>query len=183
MSFVIQFIILLFKIALLASFYATIGWFWIFFLSKLYPEWRITKLMKRKVLLWFSLGILWSVLLFCYSFSYWGYAGLGSRKRIPVGYGKEMIQTELMIDEESPECSKWQQHERYIFGVLRTFESEDPAIYIIWDLKSDAIKEFKSAKDYEKNAISLGVLKPYAFKGFQEHYANYWWGWKLIFLP
>ena len=183
MGFLIQFIILLFKIALLASFYATISWLWVFFLSKLYPNWRCAKWMNKKIASWFVLGFSWSVLLFCYSFSYWGYAGLGARKRIPVGYGKEMIQTELMIDEESPECEKWMQQGHYIVGVLRKFETTDKDIYIVWDLKVNEAKEFNSKEAYLKVVTSLKVEQPLKYKSFQEHYSTYWWGWRLLFLP
>src|SRR5690606_29163969 len=78
-------IYLIIKIAFLATAYAILTLLILYILSQLTKIKWIKKIMQHKFKSWFGAGFIYSIIFFCYAFSYRGYAGLGDYFCIPAG--------------------------------------------------------------------------------------------------
>ena len=81
----IHFLFTLFKIAMLASLYATIILLILIILNKSINSSLLKNWMNRKLLIWWLNGFIVSVGLLFFSLSYWGNHGFGDSSRIPIG--------------------------------------------------------------------------------------------------
>ena len=81
------------KISILGCLYATLIIYLLKLISKFKSNSWIEKILNRKKRAWFVIGFLVSISLFIFLFSYWGNHELGDSARIPLGYDKEISNT------------------------------------------------------------------------------------------
>lgn len=185
---------LVIKIAILATVYATITLIILLFLSKKTQVNWIKKIMQLKLITWLTTGFLYSIILFCYAFSYWGYAGIGDYFCIPAGNG--FVVSSIDAQENSYFEPNRKENYRQVYmnnfiikngkvcGEFLGFNSDDCSdCFIVFDTKTEKILQFNSAKKYSIFAAKNGLPQQQNFKSFGDNYQNYWGGIKNLFLP
>jgi len=81
-----QFIFVLIKISILGCIYATLALVTFKIIGQYKPDSWFYKVSRKKLRLWFLSGLIISVGLFGFMFTYWGDRGLGDWARIPLGH-------------------------------------------------------------------------------------------------
>jgi hypothetical protein len=151
--------------------------------------------MQLKFMTWFATGFLYTILLFSYAFSFWGYAGLGDYFCIPVSNGFVVSS----IDAQTTSYFEPDKGEKYSRQALMTnFAIKDNKIcgdflgfnrddcvdcFIVFDTKAEKVYEFNSSKNYMTFANKNNLPHQQDFKSFNENYRSYWSGLKNWFLP
>src|SRR5690554_8216401 len=100
MEVIIGFIGSLIKIGVLSSIYAllVLGFFRI--IGNIRPTSWFNKISTKKLRFWFISGFFFSVGLFFYLFSYWGFHGFGDGPRIPIGHDVIVRSEERRVGKE-----------------------------------------------------------------------------------
>lgn len=193
MEFLIGFIGSLIKIGILASIYALFIVLVFKAISKKIPNSQFRKILEKKSQLWLVSGLIISLLLFIYLFTYSGNHGFGDGPRIPIGHGVIMDNTnwdqygyirELQTsDSMNVETTTFKVKNNILCGNLDSGFYDYKNLYFVYDLQNKSLLEFKSQKDYEYFATKHNLPLPNEFKSFRENYWDYWGGWRLILLP
>jgi hypothetical protein len=193
MEVIIGFIGSLIKIGILSSTYALLT-LWIFrLIGKLKPNSWFDKVSIKKLRLWFISGLVFSIGLFFYLFTYWGFHGFGDGPRIPIGHGIivdntnwdeygyiEEIQTS---DNKKIEMTKFKVSGDKLIGNLNSWFYDYKNSFFVFDLDDKVLTEFKTVKDYEDFALKNNLSLTHELKSFRENYLDYWAGWRMWFLP
>ena len=93
MEVLFHFIFQLIKIGILASIYSIIIIGILLLFEKVKSNDYLKKIKSQKINSWFSFGFIISILLFIFSFTYWGNHGLGDGPRIPIGHWETIENT------------------------------------------------------------------------------------------
>jgi len=192
MEVIIDFIGTLIKIAILSSIYAllTLGVFKL--IGRLRPNSWFDKVSIRKLKLWFISGLIFSVGLLFFLFTYWGFHGLGDGPRIPIGHGVIVDNTNwdeygyIHVAETSDsmkiEMTKFKVVNDKLVGNLQSGFYDYKNAFFIYDLDKKVLTEFKTLKDYEDFAIKNKLPSSNQFGSFRQNYLDYWGGWRFWFL-
>lgn len=182
------------KIAILASIYAGLTLLALYIFSKRTKRNWLARLMSKKILIWFMIGFIYTVALFIYAFSYWGYSGLGDYSCIPIGNG-------LVVSSIDALDGSWFEPDRVqysrqaniinfaiknntICGEFKGFNSSScDNCFIVFDAKTEKISEFYSPTEYAAFATKNNLPQHGQVKSFIENYKEYWGKLKAIFLP
>lgn len=176
----------------MGSLYATI----IIYLLKLISTFRsntwIDKILKRKKRTWFVIGFLVSISLFFFLFSYWGNHELGDSARIPIGYNKEILNTNWTKyanfegiksqDGNDIYTTKFKIDGNKLCGNFDSDFYDYKNSYFIYNLESNLLTEFKSEIEYNIYAAKNGMPQTKEFLTFEDNYRNYWNGWRFWLL-
>jgi hypothetical protein len=150
--------------------------------------------MNKKKLSWFCAGFVYTIALFIYAFSYWGYSGLGDYSCIPIGNG--FVVSSIDALERSwfePDRVKYFRQadiinfaikDNAVCGEFTGFNSTDcKNCFIVFDTKTEKIFEFHTLREYSAFATKNNLPQHERFKSFIDNYTEYWGGLKAIFLP
>ncbi|MCX6180421.1 MAG: hypothetical protein NT150_00645 [Bacteroidetes bacterium] len=179
-------IFMLLKIAILAVAYATIVLIVLYILSKTTKLKLAEKWMQSKFLTWWLTGLIFSIVLFFYAFSYWGNHGLGDSSCIPVGYGQTIYCGDGVYTYfyENPDGSSYQRHiNNFSISDEYLCAEQDKNKYVVFNLETSQTTELQNKEEYEKFAIKNNLPATTDFKEFYFHYNNYWNGWRFYLLP
>lgn len=183
-SLLVHFIFLLFKISILGCFYATFFLITFKIIGNNDPEGWFAQVTSKKMKFWFKAGFLTSIFLFIFSFTYWGYHGLGAYSRIPLGYGKEMARMDFMNDSDGPDCAKYSVKDEFVCAIERVIDATDmdKKTYLVWNLRTDKVLYFDTLESYTKHATANNLPLAKYFISFDQQYLNFWYGWRFFFL-
>lgn len=193
MEVTIDFIVTLFKIAVLSSIYAFLI-FWIFkFIRKTKPNSWFDKVSSRKLRFWITSGSCISVGLLLFLFTYWGFHGLGDGPRIPIGHGVIVdntnwdeygyIHAAQTFDGMKIEMTKFKVVNDKLIGNLESGFYDYKNSFFIFDLKHKLLTEFKTQKDFEEYAMKNKLPLSNELRTFKQNYSAYWGGWRFWLLP
>ncbi|GAB4024088.1 hypothetical protein [Spirosoma gilvum] len=182
MDVLFHFIFTLFKIAILASLYATVVWLTVYLTGKINPDSWFGRVPKAK--LWLRSGLIVSLFLFVNLFSYWGDHGLGDNARIPIGHGKSVGQingaqtyiTPSGYDHEMLEIKKYAVTDSFLFAKAPRDTWEQRGEVIVWDLQTDEVAFLKYSSEIDSYKAKNKIDEPLEFLDFAGHYSNYWSG-------
>ena len=186
-NFIFEFI----KISILGCLYATLTLVTFKIIGRYKVDSWFDKVSRKKLRLWFLGGLIISLGLFGYMFTYWGDHGLGDWARIPVGHWRQVIEvdgTRAAIQETNYEngnmieIEKFEYSSDFLCGKTQEDISKYPGAYFIYDLKTNDVKFFNDKKEYELFANQKGLPMTNDFKTFSDHYSDYWGGWRFWFL-
>lgn len=159
MEALFHFIFELVKISILGCIYATFTLSTFKIIGRYKPDSWFDRVSQKKLRLWFISGLIISVGLFFYMFTYYGDHGLGDGPKIPIGheividntnwteygYIKE-IQTSDNIDIE---MTKFIVVDNMLIGNLDSWFYDFQNSYFIYDLKTKKINEFKNMTEFD----------------------------------
>ncbi len=189
MEVLFHFIFELIKISILGCIYATLTLVTFKIIGRYKPDSWFDRVSKKKLRLWFLSGLIISVGLFIFMFTYFGDHGLGDSARVPVGHFR-------VVHQINASDAYLQNSDGNQLGITRfTFDAEnlyaetqrdfngEAGDYVIWDLKSDKWTFFKTKDDYIKVAKQNNYPLPDKFEEFWELYRRHWSGWRFWVLP
>jgi hypothetical protein len=191
MEAIFHLIFQLIKIAILASIYS----FLLITIHMIIRTFKSTEYLERvkneKKKYWFVYGLLISIGLFVYSFTYWGNHGLGDSARIPIGNFKEVGETNgisAYIEPENYPYGAMRVHsfvksDNYLIGKTDVSPVDRPKPYFSWNLRKDEIEYFNSENEYNLFAEKNNLPKSSNFKTFRENYREYWGSLRFWLLP
>ncbi|WP_298903801.1 hypothetical protein [uncultured Psychroserpens sp.] len=191
MEALFHFIFQLFKIAILASIYASILIGIILIIGKFKKTEFLKRVKSEKKKYWFSFGFLISIGLLIFSFTYWGNHGLGDSARIPIGNFKEVGETngiDAYIEPHNYQygamnVNSFIKSDNYLVGKTEVSPVDRPKPFFSWDLSKDEIIFYDSEKEYNAFADKNRLPKISEFKTFRESYREYWSGIRFLLLP
>ena len=193
MEVLFHFIFEIIKISILASVYATLIFFIIKFISKYKPNSWFDKVSKRKIRLWFLSGLIVSLILFVFMFSYWGNHGLGDSPRIPIGGGLVVENTnwtefgyieELRtIDDIRVEMTRFRVFNDKLLGNLDSWFYEFENSYFVYDMNNREMIEFSSKVKFDDYLETNNLPLSDKLMTFEENYRSFWSGWRFWLLP
>ena len=182
----------LIKISILGSVYATLIVYFLKLLHKFKPNLWLEKILNRKKRTWFVIGFLVSISLFSFLFSYWGNHELGDGARIPIGYEKEISNTNgnecaIITGIQSKEgndiyTTKFKIDGKKVCGNYESDFYDYSNGYFVYNLESNELTEFTTEIEYNVYAIKNELPKTNEFLSFDDNYRNYWLGWRFWFL-
>lgn len=182
----------LIKISILGCLYATILLYLLQLISKFRSNTWIDKILNRKKRAWFVIGFLVSISLFIFLFSYWGNHELGDSARIPIGYKKEILNTNWTKyanfegikshDGNDIYTTKFKIDGNKLCGNYDSDFYDYKNSYFIYNLESNLLTEFKSEIKYNNYAVKNGIPQTNEFLTFEDNYGNYWNGWRFWLL-
>lgn len=183
-----------FKILVLASVYSLMIVAILTILSRFNDAEYLKKVTKNKKSAWFVYGFVISILLFIYSFTYWGNHGLGDGPRIPVGYWNVVENTNWQFSnlrgytdfEGNKICvSRFTTENNYFCGefdqdhFFYDFKNE----YFVINMKTNEIIEFMDKNEYNRYAQMNKLPLTSNLFTFEQNYHNYFRGWRFWLLP
>jgi hypothetical protein len=137
---------------------------------------RLVKIKK----LWKTLTSISYAVLFIFMFTYWGNHGLGDDSYIPIGHCKVVNQSDEFnyLENDSGKqlnIKDFAFDKDYLYAEL---QNNPQYHYVLWDLKSDQWRFYKTQISLEK-----ATGKSITFKDFRVYYKDYWNGWRFWLLP
>jgi len=192
MEVLFHFLLELLKIAILASIYSTLLLLLFKTLGRYKPGSWFDRVSKKSIRLWFITGLIISILLFVFMFSYWGDHGLGDSARIPIGHGKAVDQvngsmtyiTAKGYEMETLDINEFATIDNFLFAKI---SSNRPAAtnkeIAIWDLKTNQVEFLEHFSDLEAFKSKNSIKNQLLFQDFQYQYSIYWNGWRFWLLP
>lgn len=191
MEVIIHFVFEILKIAVLSSLYAVLLLLLFMFLERKFRSDSFAKFLKDKFRFWMISAFIISIILFVFMFSYWGNHGLGDSARIPVGYGKEVTETNgtnAYINPDGYEfgdlpIKKFIKKDYFLVGETDESPVDKPLPYFSWNLKNGKFKLFSDKTEFDKYLIQNQLPEQNEFRTFYENYSNYWNGWRFWLLP
>ncbi|MES2139584.1 MAG: hypothetical protein V4511_07730 [Bacteroidota bacterium] len=192
MEVIIHLILVLIKIAILGSIYATLALLTFKLIGRLRPNSWFDKVSKKKLRLWLVGGLLSSSALLIFMFTYWGNHGLGDGPQIPISNGEIITNTNwedvcylnLPNDKRQGfEIEKYFVINNKLCGKIDTnsfYEYEYQ--FFIFDLITKKTQEFKTENQYNLFAKTNGIITADKLQRFRENYRSYWGGWRAWFL-
>ena len=188
-------IFLIIKVAILATVYSFLTLLLFKIILKTTQQKWLERLMSKKFLFWLGVGFIYSVTLFIYSFSFWGYSGLGDFACIPVGNditvnSIDALETSWFEPDKGEKYSRQAEiinftiQNKIICGEFTGYNSTDcKNCFIVYDTNTEKIFEFHSTKEYSLFATKNNLPQQSEFKTFIENYREHWGGLRSIFLP
>jgi len=192
MEVLFHFIFELFKIAILASLYATIIVFGISLIGRQKPGTWFDQISENKSRLWFRTGTIVSLVLFCYMFTYWGDHGLGDSSKVPIGHGKSVEQIDGMttyikaegFEFETIQINEFATTKEYLFARKGAGNiDDDNSEYVVWNLKTNKTNFLEDYSALVSFAKTHEIAESIQFHDFRTHYKFHWNGWRFWLLP
>ena len=182
----LELLLIIVKIIILSTIYATLVLLTVFVLSKVTNIQWTKKRMAKKVRFWLLTHFIISVLLFALSFSYWQDTGIGDNSKIPAGYG-QTIQSEdfawtyFYPDPDKTEANrdeliigKYKIADPFLCAEVSHENTNSPSYsYIVYDLKNKSIQTFSNEQEYVDYALIHSLPMTKDFSDFRQHYHEY----------
>lgn len=185
----VHFIFELLKISFLACVYATLTLIIFKIIQFFKPNNWFGRVSRNTFRFWFFSGLIISVVLFFFMFSYFGDHGLGDSATVPVGHFKVVRQTDgvsayLQNDKgDQLRIKDFTYDDINLYAATEQEFNGEAGDYVIWNLKTDKWTFFKTSDDYLKFAKLNNSPYPNSFKDFGKFYSKYWNGWRFWILP
>lgn len=167
------------KIAIQSSIYATVALVLARLISKFTVDSLIDRVSNNKSKFWWTTGFVVSILLFAFSFTYWGDHGLGDNSRIPVGYGQDIRNGDGVFTYFYTKDGRQRQIYKFEIQDSLLFAEQEDNRYLVFDFKNSELIEFENKEAYERIAMKNGFPMTGKFKDFISHYHDYWNGWRF----
>lgn len=132
--------------------------------------------------------VIW-LLLFVYSFTYYGDHGLGDSAKIPIGHGKivssvDHTTTSIRCNNQYIILHQFYTKEDFLYAqTLRSPFSKEINGYLIWDLKVDKYRTFDTEKEFKNFIKEKPQLVNGEFLSFHDAYYLRWGGLRALLLP
>jgi len=188
MEALIHFIIILIKISILGSVYATLTLLSFKIVGRFKPNSWADRVSKKKLRFWFLSGFLISIGLFLFTFTYYGDHGLGDYARVPIGNGRainEINGTQAFIQDEGPismiEIDNFIVTNKYVYGIMGERDGNYEGAYFVYDLVSNKVTTFIEKEEYHKFLKIKNLEIEPNYKNFRYYYKEYWLGWRNWF--
>lgn len=177
----------LIKISILGCIYATLTLLTFVVIGHFKPDSWFARVSKDKWRLWVNSGLIISVGLFIFMFTYFGDHGLGDSSRVPVGHFKVVkygADAYLQNDKgDQLGIINFTFDNNRLYAETQNISYEPKGDYVVWDLRTDEWTFYKTKADYLKAAIANSYPTPDKFDDFYEHYKRHWNGWRFWCLP
>ncbi len=180
----------LIKIAILSCIYASLVLLVFKIIAYYKPDSWFEKVSKKKLKLWFLSGLILSVFLFIFMFSYYGDHGLGDSARVPIGHWKAIQQVDgvqAYIQDEGPismlEIGKFQTTVDFVYGFTSPSNENYDGTYFVYDLANNSVKTFQQEQEYFHFLALKNLDKNPNYQDFNYYYKAYWNGWRSWLLP
>jgi hypothetical protein len=176
----------LLKLAILASIHATTSLIFFKIIGRSFPDSWFAKITENKTKYWFKSGLVISLLIFFFSFTYWGDNGVFNTARIPLGYGQALEETDTGLHGCPAFLGDFAIKDRFVCGHRSTVEGgplqDDNIEYIVWDLETNETKVIKSKYMYANYAKKYHLPTEDQFQDFQSNYWNHWFSLNFFFI-
>jgi hypothetical protein len=188
MEVMFHFIFELIKISILGCIYSTFTLVTFKLIGRYKPDSWFDRVSKKKLRLWILSGLVISVGLFLFMFTYFGDHGLGDSAKVPIGHFKVVRQIngsaylqnskgdQLGITNFNIDC------DRLYTETQREFNGEK-GDFVVWDLRDDSWTFYRTKDDYLKVAKKNNYPTPETFEDFFTFYKRHWYGWRFWLLP
>jgi energy-coupling factor transporter transmembrane protein EcfT len=177
MTTLLHLLFVVFKSSVLGLIYTPIIWFlWVLILKarKKYTGFKWYRI--------FAVYKIVSILLFVFSFTYYGNHGLGDESRIPLGHG-EVMRASDQFAFFVPKGKSEQIHvDTYLLKGDNLCMSIDSG-YKVYNLKTKGVVNFSEGQMYDAFAFSYGLPLSLQLQNFKSQYDKYWGGWRFWLLP
>ena len=193
MEALFHFIFELIKISILGSIYACLVLFIFMIIARYNPDSWFYRRCRKKLLVWFVSGLIISITLFVYMFSYWGDHGLGDGPKIPIGHGIVVDNTNWnkygYLNDISTSGKQEIEMTKFIFTNKELIGNLDSGFYryenefFVLNLESKEIKEFASINSFNEYAKDNNLPTYDSLLTFKDNYTNRWGGWRFWLLP
>jgi heme/copper-type cytochrome/quinol oxidase subunit 2 len=181
---ILELLLLIVKIIILSTIYATVLFLIVFVLSKTKKITWAKGVIKLRF--WLLAHLLISAFLLALSFTYWQDTGLGDNSKIPVGYG-QTIQSEdfawtyFYPDPDKTEPNKdeliignYKLADHFLCAEVSHQNTNSPSYdFIVYDLTSKSLKTFDSEQEYSTYAATHSLPQKTEFYDFQKLYREY----------
>ena len=193
MEVAMHFVFEVIKIAILASIYAAIVLLIFSKIGNANPDSWFKRVTEKKKRFWFINALLISVGLFTFMFTYWGDHGLGDGPRIPIGHGMRVenvnwteygyLEEIKTSDNKKIEMTMFRVENDKLVGNLDSWFYIYNNSYLMYDLESKELVEFKTKNYYDKFALKNELPLSNELLTFSENYSRRWGGWRFWLLP
>jgi hypothetical protein len=179
----------LIKISILSSIYAAVTLLVFKIVGHLKAGSWFEKVSKKKLRLWFLSGFFISVALVIFMVTYWGDHGLGDSAKVPIGHFKTVKQingVDAFIENrngEQLEIKDFTFDDKNLYGQIQKEFNGDKGDYVVWNLRTDEWKFYKSEEEYLKAASHNNYPRPEKFEDFGNFYSRHWNGIRFWLLP
>lgn len=189
MEVLFHFIFELIKISILGCIYATLTLVTFKIIGRYTPDSWFDRISKKKVRLWLLSGLIISVGLFLFMFTYFGDHGLGDSARVPVGHFKVVRQ--INGSDTFLQNSKGDQlgirnftfDHNNLYAEIQTEFNGEQGDYVVWNLQADTWTYYRTKDEYLDAAKQHNYPTPDNFEEFWEFYKRHWHGWRFWLLP
>ena len=181
------------KISLLASLYALIA---VGLISIIPEAWKIsfvTTVKSEKKKHWFLFGAIISILLFLFSFTYFGDHGLGDSARIPIGNWETIeninwTEYGTLKNRETGKgnqiiTTKFKVSNNVLCGNLESHFYDYSNNYFCFNLKTKELKEYRTESEFNTYVRQNNLPSTSELQRFRQNYSDYWHGIRFVFLP
>lgn len=178
-----HFVFTLFKIAVLASAYATMLVVLVAVGGAFRPHGVVARVSARPQRLWKRTRLVVALLLFVFSFTHWGNHGLGDMARIPLNHYGSMVEINGLAAYFEADRSAIERNVTAYQVVRDTLCAQsDDDTHFIYDLESGHYQLFSSRPAYNAYARQHGLPRSQQLAPFRDHYSRYWSGWRFWLL-
>lgn len=193
MEVLFHFIFELIKTSILGCIYATLTLLTFKLIGRYKPDSWFARVSKKKLRLWFLSGLILSVGLFFYMFTYYGDHGLGDGPKIPIGHGIVVDNTNWneygyikgikTSDKIDIEMTKFIVVDNKLIGNLDSWFYDFQNSYFIYDLKTKEMNEFKTKAEFDTFTKENKLPTTDGLLTFEDNYRKHWGGWRFWLLP
>lgn len=189
MEALFHFIFELIKISILGCIYATLTLISFKIIGRYKPDSWFDRVSNKKLRLWFFSGLIISVGLFFFLFTYFGDHGLGDSARVPIGHRRaiqEVNGTQAYIQDEGPvnmiEIDKFIVTDDYVYGLTGEENKNYDGQYFVYDLVNNKVKTFEQEKEFNNYLTTTSLDTKADYKDFSYYYSRHWDGWRFWLL-
>lgn len=193
MEVLFHFIFELIKISILGSIYATLTLLTFELIGRYKQDSWFDRVSQKKLRFWFLSGLVISVGLFFYMFTYSGDHGLGDSPKIPIGHGIVVENTNWTeygylkgiktSDKIDIEMTKFIVVDNMLIGNLDSWFYGFENSYFVYNLKNKEIQEFKTKAEFDTFVKENNLPTSEELLTFEENYRKHWSGWRFWLLP
>jgi len=142
---------------------------------------------------WFRSGVVVSVALFAFLFTYWGFHGFGDGPRVPIGHGLFVDNTNWTEygyinevkthDGKKLEMTRFLVFDERLLGNLDSWFETYSNQFFVYDMRDRHLAEFSTQTKFNAYAAMNGLPAASELRSFQENYSDRWGGWWFWLLP
>lgn len=190
MGTLLQLIFSILKIIGLGYFYSFLTIQCFTYLSKQNAHHWFSRLLNNVPKLKVICRLTYSAGLFIFMFTHWGNRGFGDSSRIPLNYGREIVNidgTNTYIPETNNRRSdinieRFALTKTIICGEVLGDTIDYAGKYVVFNMKTNQVDFLKDKEQFNKYAIEHNLPTTDKFHDFFYHYGAYWNSWRLFLL-
>lgn len=175
------------KLAVLGSIYATAALCIAICIALVQPHSWISRAVQQKVKFWFISGAAMSAALVLFATTHWGTHGFGDSAKLPLWYGRTICAvngSQTYIEDIQYEgndllIKEFATTREVVVGRTGSDFAKTPTRYFVWTLATNHINYFDTEFVYQEFARAHELPPTQEFKGFWQHYSDFWHGWRF----